>query len=250
MEIVFGKLLFFFLVFIRLSAFFLIIPILGARVIPVRIKLSLAILISLFFAVTTPISIEMNNRTFLEAVVLLSIEATYGFVLGLIIIMMFSVVKIAGRIIERQMGMAMAQVMDPFTGDKSQPIGTLLEIIFMLLFLAADGHHLILMVISRSYEIFPPGVIPTVGEMTSSVVQAGSMMLTAALRLSAPILVAFIVLMVVLGIMARIVPDMNILFISLPLKVGLGMAMLIVFIPFIDSFVNEFADWMEKLLPL
>ncbi|GAF73240.1 unnamed protein product, partial [marine sediment metagenome] len=139
---------------------------------------------------------------------------------------------------------------DPLTGDRAQPLGSLLEMIFILLFLAANGHHLFLLIISRSYETFPAGSIPTVPVLTSGVVKAGSTMLIAGLRLAAPMLGAFLVLMVVLAVLARIAPQMNILFVSLPLRVGLGLLMAAIFLPFINSFVAEFADWMGKLLPL
>jgi flagellar biosynthetic protein FliR len=72
----------------------------------------------------------------------------------------------------------------------------------------------------------------------------------AGLKLAAPILAAFLVLMVVLAVFARMIPEMNILFISLPIRVGLGLLMVAIFLPFINTFVAEFADWMGKLLPL
>jgi flagellar biosynthesis protein FliR len=56
--------------------------------------------------------------------------------------------------------------------------------------------------------------------------------------------------MVVLAVLARMIPEMNILFISLPMRVGLGLLMVVIFLPFINTFVDEFADWMGKLLPL
>jgi len=68
--------------------------------------------------------------------------------------------------------------------------------------------------------------------------------------LAAPTLGAFLVLMVVLAVLARIAPEMNILFLSFPLCVGLGLIMATVFLPFIGGFVTEFADWMGELLPL
>ena len=144
----------------------------------------------------------------------------------------------------------MAQILDPLTGEQAQPLGMLLEMIFILLFLSANGHHMFLLIISRSYEAFPAGNIPTMAVLASGIIKAGSTLLMAGLRLSAPILAAFLVLMVALAVLARIVPEMNILFISLPLRVGLGLLMAAIFVPFINGFVAEFADWMGKLLPL
>ncbi len=72
----------------------------------------------------------------------------------------------------------------------------------------------------------------------------------AGLKLSAPILAASLLLMVVLAVFARMIPEMNILFISMPARIGLGLFMVAIFLPFINTFVAEFADWMNKLLPL
>jgi flagellar biosynthetic protein FliR len=181
---------------------------------------------------------------------LIANEATYGVALGLIVTFVFAAVKFSGRIIERQMGLAMAQILDPLTGERAQPLGSLLEMIFILLFLSANGHHLFLLIISRSYDSFPAGSIPTIPVLAEGVISAGSTMLLHGLKLAAPILAAFMLLMVVLAVLARMVPEMNILFISLPLRVGLGLLMVGIFVPFIGSFVGEFAKLMGKLLPL
>lgn len=250
MELITSELLGFALVVTRISAFFLVAPVFGWRSIPVRIKVAVTVLLGIFFSVTGLSHFEPVQVTTIEAVLLLAKEAGYGFALGLTASILFSVVRLGGRIIERQMGLAMAQVLDPFTGERSQPLGSLLEMIFILIFLAANGHHLFLLLIERSYEAFPAGHTPTTAVLAGGIVSATSAMLTAALRLSAPILAAFIVLLVSLAILARIVPEMNILFISFPLRVGLGLCMVALFMPFIESFVSEFAKLMSKLTPI
>jgi flagellar biosynthetic protein FliR len=86
--------------------------------------------------------------------------------------------------------------------------------------------------------------------LASGVVKAGSTMFLLGLRLAAPMLAAFLLLMVVLAVLARMVPEMDILFISFPLTVGLGLLMAALFLPLINAFLGEFAEWMGKLLPL
>ena len=250
MELMIEKLLGFMMVLTRISAFFIVLPVFGWKSIPVRIKVAITVLVTIFFSMITPSAIEPREVSLLEAILLLVNEATYGLALGLIVYLVFATVKFSGRIIERQMGLAMAQILDPLTGEQAQPLGMLLETIFILLFLSANGHHMFLLIISRSYEAFPAGNIPTMAVLASGIIKAGSTLLMAGLRLSAPILAAFLVLMVALAVLARIVPEMNILFISLPLRVGLGLLMAAIFVPFINGFVAEFADWMGKLLPL
>ncbi|MFC1677891.1 flagellar biosynthetic protein FliR [Planctomycetota bacterium] len=244
------KLLGFAMVLTRISAFFLVVPVFSWKTIPVRVKVSAVLLISIFFSLANPSVAASADISVVESVLLLSNEAIYGFALGLIIILVFSAVKLSGRIIERQMGLAMAQVLDPLTGERTQPVSALMEIIFVLLFLSANGHHMFLLIISRSYEVFPAGSIPTIGLLVEGVIKAGTTMFIASLRLAAPMLAAFLLLLVVLAVFARIMPDMNILFISMPLRVGLGLLMAGIFLPFVQGFMAEFSNWMGKLLPL
>jgi flagellar biosynthetic protein FliR len=250
MDFMITKLLGFTLVLTRLSAFFLIAPVFSWKSIPNLIKVSIVFLLAIFFTSLSPAIANADQVEWLEAILMMSNEAMYGFAMGLTAAMIFSVVRLAGRIIERQMGFAMAEILDPMTGEGAQPLGLLLEVLFILLFLSANGHQLLLMIASKSYEIFPAGKSPTVPVLTEGIVQTGQAMLIAALRLSAPILAAFLLLLVVLGVFARIMPDMNILFISMPLRVGMGLLMVGIFLPFLSGFITEFADWMGKLLPI
>jgi len=250
MELMIEKLLGFVMVLTRISAFFMVLPVFGWKSIPVRIKVAVTILLTIFFSMITPISVNAGEISSIEAILLMANEATYGLALGLVVTFVFAAVKFSGRIIERQMGLAMAQILDPLTGERTQPLGSLLEMIFILLFLSANGHHMFLLIISRSYESFPAGSMPTIPVLTGGIINAGSTMLLHGLKLAAPILAAFMLLMVVLAVLARMVPEMNILFISLPLRVGLGLLMVAIFVPFIGSFVGEFAKLLGKLLPL
>ncbi|MHC4555823.1 MAG: flagellar biosynthetic protein FliR [Planctomycetota bacterium] len=250
MALMIEKLLGFVMVLTRISAFFLVLPVFGWKSIPVRIKVAITVLLAIFFSTIVPLPIDAGQVSTAEAVLLIVNEATYGLALGLIVTFVFAAVKFSGRFIERQMGLAMAQILDPLTGERAQPLGSLLEMIFVILFLSANGHHLFLLIISRSYEAFPAGSMPTISVLADGVIKAGSTMLMAGLKLAAPMLAAFLLLMVVLAVLARMVPEMNILFISLPLRVGLGLLMVAIFLPFVNTFVGEFAGLMSKLLPL
>jgi flagellar biosynthetic protein FliR len=247
---VFAMLLGFALILTRVSAFFLVLPVFAWQTIPVRIKVALVVLLSVFFYAVTPARIQPGETSTLTAITLLAGEAVYGLALGLIISLLFSAVQISARIIEQQMGMTMAEIVDPVTGEEVSPLSSLLETIFILLFLSANGHHLFLLVLSKSYAAFPPGAIPTVERLAGGVIATSSAMFVACLRLAAPMLAAFLILMVALALLARLVPEMNILFISMPVQVGLGMFLAAVFLPFLAEFVSEMSVWMARLLPL
>jgi len=250
MELMITTLLGFVLVLTRISAFFLVTPVFSGELIPVRIKVAIVLLLSIFFSTVTPSFVSFEQISILEAILLISNEAIYGLALGLIVAFIFSAVKLSGRIIEQEMGLTMAETLDPLTGESAESLSVLLEMIFILLFLIANGHHLFLLIISRSYETFPSGSIPTIPLLVGGIVKAGSTMLTVCLKLAAPMLAAFFLLLVVLGVLARVLPEMDILFMGMPLNMGLGLLMTGMFLPFFNEFVAEFADWMGKLLPL
>ncbi|MBW8014768.1 MAG: flagellar biosynthetic protein FliR [Planctomycetes bacterium] len=248
MEFFEGRILAFVMVLTRVSAFMISAPIFSWVAIPMRIRVAVAFLTSIFFAMITPAAESVNS--IISVFLLLANEAVYGIALGLSTTLLYSAVKMSGRIAERQMGMAMAEVMDPFTGERAQPIGMMMEILFIMLLLSVDAHHLFLKTIARSFEVFAPGSIPEVAMLVKGIVSAGSMMLVMALKLAVPIMGVFMVMTVVLGVLARIAPEMNIFFLSFPIRIGLGLIMITYLVPFINSYTVQFAKLLSKLLPL
>jgi flagellar biosynthesis protein FliR len=248
--IIIEKLLGFVMVMTRISAFFLTSPIFGAPAIPATIKAAAAILLSIFFTLINPPTEAVHHVTGTQAMLLLGSEATYGLALGIIISIIFATIKLAGRIIEDQMGMTMAEILDPLTDEQGLPLASILDMIFIITFLAVNGHHIFLKILHRSFELFPAGKIPSVATLLGNIYEATAMMLAAGLQLAAPILAALLLMLVILAILARVVPDMDIFFISFPLRMMLGFAMVIAFVPFITGFVGETAKMMAKLLPL
>lgn len=250
MELLAGKMLGFILVLTRIGAFFGTSPVFSWQAIPLKVKLSLAILASIFFSNLMSCPVSSEDISLVSIGLMMANEIVYGLCLGFVATMIFSTVKLSARIIERQMGLSMAQVLDPLSGDSGQPLGMLMEMIFILLFLSANGHHLLLLTISKSYESFPIGTVPDIAKLTEGIIVAVSTMLVLGLKMSAPILASFLLMMVILAFLARLAPEMNILFLSLPVRVGLGLLMVGIFLPFVNNFIKEFAQWMDKLIPI
>jgi flagellar biosynthetic protein FliR len=248
MEFFDGRILAFVMVLTRVSAFMLSAPVFSWLATPVRIRVAIAFMTSVFFAMITPPADSVNS--ILSVFLLLVNEAIYGIALGLATTLLYSAVKISGRIAERQMGMAMAEVMDPFTGERAQPIGMIMEILFIMLLLSVDAHHAFLRTIARSFEVFEPGTIPELTVLVKGIISAGSMMLAMALKLAIPVMGVFMVMTVVLGVLARVAPEMNIFFLSFPVKIGLGLVMVTYLVPFINNYTDQFAKLLSKLLPL
>lgn len=250
MELTFGKLLGFALILTRVSTFLMILPLFSWKSIPDVIKISISFLISFIFLTVTPIRIDAGNISVLPAIFMLINEFIYGLALGLIINLLFSVVRFGMEIAEREMGMNMAEALDPLTDEPAQPLSQIIELIFILLFLGVNGHHTFILTLSKSYEAFPAGTIPSIPVLLNGVVDAGSLMFIAGLRLAAPMLAASMILIIIMAILSRLMPEMNILFLSFPIRIGLGILMISAFIPLITGYLGELSNWMGKLLPL
>jgi flagellar biosynthetic protein FliR len=250
-----GKVFVFAMVLTRITAFFLAAPIFGTDSLPATMKIAATLMLSIFFSVANPQAAPAGfsgaeQGAAIQAVLLLGGEAAYGVALGAIANIIFSAVKLGGRIAEDQMGLTMAQIVDPFSEEPGAPLASILEMIFVIAFLSANGHHLLIRVIQRSYELFPAGKIPTMATLAGNMLEATSVMLIAGLRIAAPVFAALLVLLVALAILSRIVPEMDIFFISFPLRILLGFILAIAMMPFINEFVSETAKLMAKVLPL
>jgi len=248
MEAWFDILLPFVLLTARIGGFVLVSPIFGWRAIPMVVRAGLVLLLTVFFGATMPPAIDGAAVHWLSAIVLIFQEAIIGLGLGLAARLVYTAVQQGGMIAAQQMGFSDAGVIDPVSGSKSRPIATFFEMIFALLFLAAGGHHLLLTIIARSFKGFPVGGTPDISLLTEGIVVAGSAMLLFALKLAAPILAAFLILAVMLCILARVLPEMNILMASFPLRVGAGIFMAAAIMPSFHAFTGELAKWMQRYL--
>ncbi len=250
MDFVSGIILGFVLVLTRVGAFFSVFPLFSWKVIPVRLKVTLALIASFLFAGLVDCPTAPDEVFGMQTVLMMINETIHGLGLGLICSLVFQAVAISARVIEQQMGLTMANVFDPFSGEQAESLSVMSETIFALLFLSIGGHHLLLRVIHKSFARYPLGSVPDLERLTQSLIEAGSTMLLLALQLSGPILAVSLLTLVVLAIMARIAPEANVLFLSFPLRVGMGLLMVGIFFPFMQQFVREFSDWLDKLLPL
>lgn len=238
----------FMLLLARVGAFFAVLPIFGSRTVPARVRAGMAIVLTIFFAHVLPYPVEVAGLHWLAVVVLMVREVLCGLALGLAARLIFLAAQQAGQIAGRQMGFMDAGVIDPTSGERSRPLAIFVEMTFTLLFLAAGGHRLLVLLIVRSYEAFPAGGPPEAAVLARAVLDAGAGMLLFALKLAAPMLAAFLLLAIVLGVLARILPEMNILLASFPLRMGLGLFMAAQLVPLLNSFTGELADWMNRTL--
>lgn len=248
MDILNNTLLGFLLVLTRIGAFFAASPVFGWTSIPPQTKAAIAILLAIFFSAIIPYAPPTASPDILQIVIWTGTEAVYGIALGLVTYALFNVVRNVARIGEQQMGLDIASELDPLTDEQENTLAILIEMIFVLLLFATSGHHILLKILSRSYDHFAIGQIPSIGQLTESILRSGSAMLMLSLQMSAPILAVFMLIMVVMAIMAKIAPESNILFLSLPVRVGVGLFLFGLLAPYINGYLQIFVQWLDKLL--
>jgi flagellar biosynthetic protein FliR len=237
------------LIFARTTAFVVVLPLFGSPMVPRVLKAGLAVMMTAFLATSLPApALPVGCDRLIPAAILLAREALCGLALGLAARLVFTAIQQGGILMGRQMGFALAAIIDPTSGESTEPFGVYFETVFMLLFFLAGGHHLLLRLIGRSYEVLPPGGAVDFGVLAAGVLAAGSTMLLLALKLAAPMLAAFLILAVVLGVLARVLPEMNILLESLPLRVAVGLVLAVAMVPLLQTFTDEVGGWLNRFL--
>lgn len=209
----------FLLILVRVTSFFVMMPLFSFRTIPTVHKIGLGFFLSwlIFYAISPP-ALEINGVYFL----LIIKEALVGLLIGFTAYMIFSAIQIAGGLIDFQMGFAIANVIDPQTGAQSPLMGQYLYTFALLFLLSFNGHHLLIDGIYNSYQFIPinqPWLPLGNSNVALYFVKSFSAMFVVAFQMSAPIVGCLFLVDVALGIVARTVPQLNIFVVGLPVKI-------------------------------
>lgn len=216
------------LIIVRVSTFFIAVPLFAYRAIPNQVKIGLSIVLAWMIYYTFPSAeLAIDGTYFL----LILKEALIGLMLGLMAYIVMSAVQIAGGLVDFQMGFAMANVLDPQTGTQSPLMGQFFNFLALLLLLAINGHHLILDGIYYSYQFLPyDQLFPNFGSENTVefIMKLFATVFVIAFQMSAPIVATLFLVTLALGITGKTVPQMNIFVIGFPIKIAVGFIVLIV----------------------
>lgn len=179
-------------------------------------------------------------------------EVLIGLLMGFVAYLIFSVILTAGSFIDIQIGFGMANVLDPMTGASAPVLGNFKYIIATLVFLSINGHHYLLDAVIRSYNWIPLSndVFQRIyrGGVTEFLVSTFSQSFTLAFQMAAPLVVALFLTDVALGFLARTAPQFNVFVIGIPLKIIVGLVVLLLLIPgFIYAFEHLFEVMFNAL---
>lgn len=246
-----GLIVAFWLVALRVGAVFVLSPLFGFASVPANVRaLYVFGLSAVLMAGLAVKPVAVSGSIGGIAVAALS-ELTIGGLLAFGVFAAFASFQLAGRIMDMQMGFGVASLIDPATRTSSPLIGTGLHLLALTVFFAVDGHHMIIRGIAFSLEKIPPGtVIPEI-EAAAVIAQFGGMF-AYALAIAAPVIFVLLMVDVALAVMARTMPQMNVFIVSLPLKIMVGLAVLLVSLQYLNPvmhriFENLFDFWHRVL---
>lgn len=159
-------------------------------------------------------------------------EVLFGLAAGYLALLFLSTIQIAGQVMDTEVGFAMVSVLDPQFGVQLPLLGSFMNVLGVLVFLALDGHLLLLRALRDSVSLVPLGglaLAPATGDL---IIRAFAGAFVTALKLAAPVLAALFLTSVAVGIVARSVPQMNVFVVGLPLRVAVGLAVLVLALPY------------------
>ncbi|MFL6711381.1 MAG: flagellar biosynthetic protein FliR [Sulfurifustis sp.] len=239
------------LVATRLGAILVLAPFFGSGSVPANFRVFFVIGLSALIVSNlhlAPSSIPASLPAFTLAALS---EFALGAMLAFGIFAAFAVFLLAGRIMDVQLGFGVATLIDPTNRTQSPLLGTFLNLVAVALFFAVDGHHMLIRGLAFSLERVPPGVFVTDVDPGVVVAQFGGMFVYAA-ALSAPVIFTILLVDVVLAVVARTAPQVNIFVVSFPLKIFVGLLVLAISLrymaPVVARIFESLFDYWQQLL--
>lgn len=231
------------LIFARVGAMLMLMPALGESMIPARLRLGFALMLSLVFLPLMVDYLPSGEFELFGALGLMFHELAVGLILGGIGRLIVSATQVAGATIAFQMGLSMAQTADPTaSGVQGAIVGNFLTIVALALVFALDLHHLVLAAIHDSYMIFPPDMPLMLDDAMRMALDTVSSAFTIGVQMAAPFIVFGLVFYLGLGLLARLMPQLQVFFIAMPANIAVG---LILFAVLITSTLGWYISYFE-----
>jgi flagellar biosynthetic protein FliR len=237
----------FMLSFARIGTMVMLLPGLGELTVPTRVRLTLALVLT---AVIMPLhrsAYQVDLRDFLPVVQLLFQELLIGAVLGLLSRLTLSALQVAGMVVAQQMGLGFVTAVDPTQGQQGMLVGNFLAVLGITMIFATDLHHLVIAALNDSYIIFRPGEIPLLGDVANALTTTVAGAFRIGVQIAAPFLVFGLLFNMGLGILAKLMPQMQVFFVGMPLTILIGFLILIMVV---GAMMMTFLDYAGGVLHL
>jgi flagellar biosynthetic protein FliR len=228
----------FILVLARVSPLFLLAPIFSSRMLPARARGVAAVAISFGLA---PLALH-GHQVPLDVVGLgglvlkeILVGLAYAFALGAV----FAAVSVAGSLLDTAVGFSFGSLIDPITGNQSQILSQLYAIVGVLIFIAIDGDHWMIEGLARSYQLVPIQKFPSLNALVGGADRAFVSIFASALELAAPVLLAVLITDAAMGMVARVMPQLNVFAVGFPAKIAIGLLVMGVSLPFVGGWIAD-----------
>jgi flagellar biosynthesis protein FliR len=240
----------FMLVFARIGTMVMLLPGLGELSLPVRVRLTVALVLA---AVLLPLhrnAYTVDLKSFGPVLALLGEEMFIGAVLGLTARLTISALHTAGSVIAQQLGLGFVTAVDPTQGQQNVIVGNFLTMLGITLVFATDMHHLVIAALDDSYSLFRPGEIPLLGDVAALTTRTVGSAFRIGVQLSAPFIVFGLLFNIGLGVLSRLMPQMQVFFVGLPLSIILGFLILLLVVgAMMAVFLGSFEGMLRELAP-
>jgi len=230
----------FFLTFMRVSIVVFILPFFGAGNIPNPIKGAFCMVLSLAIWPRLSFPGDMLPLTAMGLILMFLGEMVLGLVLSIIVQFLFSAVMFGGHMVGFSMGFAMMNVLDPMTGTSDSITAQLLYQCTVLMFLSMNGHLFLLTGLAESFQLVPPGALFITPALATSVLKFSGEIFILALKISAPVLASLFMVDLALALVSRAAPQMNVIQIGFPFKIGVGFLFMTLTLTALSHFVGDY----------
>jgi flagellar biosynthetic protein FliR len=235
----------FMLVFARIGTMLMLLPGLGEASVPSRLRLTGALVLA---AVMLPLhrdAYQIDLRSFGPVLALLGQELFIGAVLGLTVRLLIASLQVAGSVVAQQLGLGFVTAVDPTQGQQGVLVGNFLTLLGVTLIFATDLHHLVIAALDDSYSLFRPGELPLLGDVAALTTRTVASAFKIGIQLSAPFIVFGLLFNVGLGVLSRLMPQMQVFFVGVPLSIGIGFIILLLVL---GAMMGVFLGTMEGAL--
>ena len=231
---------------IRPGAAFFAAPVFGSPQVPVQLRLVVALAIGLPAMQSVPFALPDDGIASIAGVLLVAGEVLAGLALGFAVQIGFSAALLAGETIGNAMGLGFATMVDPAHGNQSTALGTFLSILATFLFLAMGGHLALAATIFESYRALPPGHAWMGADAIRSLVLFGGDVFATGLAVALPVAFALILVQIIMAMLARSAPALNLFAVGLPATILAGLVLLAMAAPMMaDGIIAGFAHGLD-----
>ncbi len=214
----------FLLIFVRVTGLFVISPIFGRQNLPAYYKIGFSFMMSIILSYTVSFPSLAAYNSMPLYIILLAKEFIIGLAIGYLSYFILTSIYLAGQMIDLHIGFGMVSVFDPDTNIQIPVTANFYFILTMLMFLAIDGHHLLICTLTDSFSILPIGSKLIIEQnMLNFVLKLFGSVFAISFKIAAPVTAAVLIADLALGVLAKAVPQVNVFIVGLPLKIFIGL---------------------------